>query len=193
MAEEPLPQRLCPLQPTVYGKTQGKDGSSPPLTPYCSGGSSSISKGRWHALVAGSTGVITAASRPLVSVPLSWVLPQWRGGRGMDSWVLACRGPTLTCSGFILPTDVAKFTLKQFLSEKCMVLGCYYCCLESHLKQPPEMENQRGASTHTASVHSPCKNQKQRAKVKRGLLGWPDFLKSPGTSPQLQDWGLMRQ
>lgn len=37
----------------------------------------------------------------------------------MDSRALTCHGPTLTCSGFLLPTGVVKFTLKQFLSEKC--------------------------------------------------------------------------
>lgn len=70
------PPRQQPPEPPMYGETQRKDGSSPPHRPYHSGGSSSISKGRWHALVAGSTSVITAASKPLVSVLLSWVLPQ---------------------------------------------------------------------------------------------------------------------
>lgn len=121
MAEEPLPQDGSLHSSPCIRRHRGKAGSSPPPSPYHSGGSRSISKGMWHALVAGSSSTGTAASKPLVLVLLSWVLPQRRRRREMDSWVPMHHGLTLTRSGFILLTGVVKFTLKQFLSEKWRV------------------------------------------------------------------------
>lgn len=86
MVEEPPPPKMAACAAhSVWGDTEER-WRQPSPRPHRSGGSRSISKGGWHTVVAGSTGVSTAASEPLVSVLLSYP----NGGEG-EKWTLEHR------------------------------------------------------------------------------------------------------
>lgn len=166
----------------MYRGTQRKDASSPPPSLCGSGDSSSTSKGRWHTLEAAYTGGGAAPVLGLAPV-------EGRKTNGPLSANMPWSNPN---PGSRLPTGVVKFTLKQFLSETLIFLSCYYCCMETCLKHPLRWKT-RGELLPALPLCTLPARTKSKESEPRDILGWPDFLKSPGTPPQPQGLSLKRQ